>query len=967
MITWFRNLKIGCKLILGFVTVSIIAGAIGFIGVRHIMILDQSATDMYQDHTEPLSYLDTAHIAYQQTQVNLLYYVVDPQNKEDYRQRIEGYYSIIATSFATYEKQALAPSERAQYNKVQELLDAYRKQERQIIDLADSGRSDEVTRRIASDLRPAAAETTEAFNRLFNTNNVQAKTAIYQNHLSASGSIAFMIILALVGMIAAVGLGIFNSELIRRPMKELTHAADRLAAGDINVRIAAKSKDETGVLMEAFRRMADSIGVKTKFAQEIAAGNLLADLAAGSKDDVLADSMITVARTLRDLIAETDKLTRAARDGELQARGDAERFTGDYRRVVEGINQTLEAVVVPLQTAAEYIERIGQGTIPEPITESYQGDFNQLKNSINACIDGLGALTESNSVLQNMALNDYTLKVEGAYRGVYGEITLAINRVREQLLEVQRVSANLSHGLLDDLEPMKQLGARSEADQLTPSFVAMMESIRGLVDESLRLSRAAIAGELQARGDAERLDGDYRRVIEGFNQTLDAIVGPLDDAQQVLRRMAVNDYTLAMDLERYQGMFRQFATEVNTVRTRLLDLQDLLEEIAQGETGRLEANLQIGQRSGDDRLTPAITATMRTIQDLIDEVDRLTRAAIRGELTVRGNPDQFQGGFRQIVAGFNQTLDAVIEPVDEASAVLQEMAGGNLGVQVSGDYQGDHAMLAEAVNLTIASFNEVLNEFYGAANQVAAGATHLSDASQALSGAATEQASTVQEISAAMAEIAAQTKQNAAGAGQASQLASAAKDVALQGNQRMREMLAAMADIREASANIAKIIKVIDEIAFQTNILALNAAVEAARAGQHGKGFAVVAEEVRNLASRSAQAAQETAALIEGSGQKVDAGAAIAEQTASALNRIVDEVTKAAALVEDIAAASNEQATGIAQVNQGIQQVGQVTQTNNATAEQSAAASQELSGQAETLKSLVRMFRLKDSGRLTQK
>ena len=211
-----------------------------------------------------------------------------------------------------------------------------------------------------------------------------------------------------------------------------------------------------------------------------------------------------------------------------------------------------------------------------------------------------------------------------------------------------------------------------------------------------------------------------------------------------------------------------------------------------------------------------------------------------------------------------------------------------------------------------------------------------------------------------MGQITAQTTQNAENATQANQLAVTARDGAKSGDEQMNEMLGAMREIEEASNNISKIIKVIDEIAFQTNLLALNAAVEAARAGVHGKGFAVVAEEVRNLAARSARAAKETTEMIEGSIKKVSFGTNIAKETATALGAIVSDVGKVTDLVAEIAAASNEQAEGINQVNAGLDQVNQVTQRNTATAEESAASAEEMSGQTGEMQGMISKFQLRE-------
>jgi methyl-accepting chemotaxis protein len=309
----------------------------------------------------------------------------------------------------------------------------------------------------------------------------------------------------------------------------------------------------------------------------------------------------------------------------------------------------------------------------------------------------------------------------------------------------------------------------------------------------------------------------------------------------------------------------------------------------------------------------------------------------------------------QLAIAFDKLIDATAEQVE----ATKRLATGDLTMDMIIRSEADQ--LGKSLQTLIGSLNDVASSIITASNQVAMGANQISNSSMALSQGATEQASSIEELTASIEQIAAQTSQNAQNAAKANELAENARRNAVNGDVQMSEMLKAMDEINTSSGNINKIIKVIDDIAFQTNILALNAAVEAARAGQHGKGFAVVAEEVRTLAAKSANAAKETTEMIEGSIRNVEAGIKIAKETADALKKIVTEVTNAAELVGSIAVSSSEQAQGIELLNQGIMQVSHVVQSNAAAAEEGAAASEELASQADQLKEVVSIFKTKQA------
>jgi len=299
--------------------------------------------------------------------------------------------------------------------------------------------------------------------------------------------------------------------------------------------------------------------------------------------------------------------------------------------------------------------------------------------------------------------------------------------------------------------------------------------------------------------------------------------------------------------------------------------------------------------------------------------------------------------------------------IDEISAALESISNGDLRFEPRLQYTGQFKKLKDHLQGLLTNLNSILMHIRQSAQQVDSGAAQVAQGAQALSQGAAEQASSIQQLSASIAEMTEETRKNAENAKAARDKAESAIHELQTSNDQMKDMMSAMDQISDKSAEISKIIKMIDDIAFQTNILALNAAIEAARAGVAGKGFAVVADEVKNLAIKSADAAKDTTALIEDTVRAVSSGYEIANRTALSLEKSSKVTAEAVALIDTISEVSHSQATAIMQINQGVEQISSVVQTNVATAEQSAAASQELSSQSSILEDLIGKFKLKES------
>ena len=380
-----------------------------------------------------------------------------------------------------------------------------------------------------------------------------------------------------------------------------------------------------------------------------------------------------------------------------------------------------------------------------------------------------------------------------------------------------------------------------------------------------------------------------------------------------------------------------------------------------------EGNIDIKPVITDDKdeIGPALNKMIKTLNSMSDEIRRCCVAAHEGNLANRADVTPYHGKYRKIVQGFNDTLDAVMAPLDEASEVLVKMADKDLTARLQRDYKGFYNQIKKTINAVARNLDKALQQMAIGADQVASASVQISTGGQFLSQGASEQASSLEEISSSLQEMSSMIKQNAQNAREAKGVAEHARSSADKGVESMNRMSSAINKIKTSSDSTARIVKTIDEIAFQTNLLALNAAVEAARAGDAGKGFAVVAEEVRNLAMRSAEAAKNTANLIEEAVKNSENGVNINSEVLKNFQEITERTNKVSQVMAEIAAASDQQDQGISELNKAVEHLNHVTQQNAANAEESASAAQEMSSQSEEMRTMVAGFKLTGSGEYT--
>ena len=645
------------------------------------------------------------------------------------------------------------------------------------------------------------------------------------------------------------------------------------------------------------------------------------------------------------LLDEIMRLVDASKEGRLTERGRATAFNGPDRELIQGVNEMLDAILLPIGEGNRILAQISDGKIDELIAQTYKGDHEKMKLAINNVAIVLQSLQKEMARLTH-ASHEGQLTERGKaeqFAGAYAGILRGVNEMLDAILlpigEGNRILAQISDGKIDELIAQTYKGDH-EKMKIAVNNVAVV--LQDLQKEMARLTHASHEGQLSERGKPEQFAGAYAGIVRGVNEMLDAILLPIAEGNRIL---------------------------------------------AQISDGKIDELITQTYRGDHEKMKVAINNVAEVLQTLEKMLMRLTESAKAGQLAERGHPEEVKGAYADIMRGVNALLEAIIGPLNVSARYVDLIAKGDIPPAITENYNGDFNNIKNNLNMLIGAMNEItagaeqiaggnltvalkergaqdklmqalvamvagltrtVSEIRTIAGEVAAASQSISTASVQVSKGASSQAAAAEEASSSMEEMVSNIKQNADNAQQTDKIANKSAKDAQESGKSVLEAVAAMKEI-------ANKISIIEEIARQTNLLALNAAIEAARAGEHGKGFAVVAAEVRKLAERSQKAAGEI-------NQLSSTTLRVSEKSGEMLDKLVPDIQRTAELVQEISAASKEQDTGAEQINKALQQLEQVIQQNASAAEEMASTTEELSGQSEQLVSALSFFHTGDEG-----
>jgi len=907
------NISIGKKLIGGFILVIILMVLLSIICLYSVSEFSSGVKQVYEDQTATIKNLNIIESGFDSINTLLDKILSHPQDRADNELLLTNKITELDLMIKNLGNIRMPDDIRDDYDLFNSRWTAYKTEIEKVKgDDINTKNGDAILSLIDNREYVSVDEANyQAFEVLRNNliNNFETEV---NSSLSYKNILIWIIIIFLILIIGlSLIIGLMLTRNITSPLKEIVEVADKIGKGDSSARIGFSRSDEVGKVGSSLNEMGDRIAL---------------------------------------MIKDSEEVTDAIKRGNLAFRSDPDNHEGDYRRIIKEFNLSLDAVIIPLNLAAGYIDRIAKGDIPPQIQENYSGDFNEIKININTCIDAVNLLINDTRRLTDAAKKGelHVRADPGLHRGDFSKIVEGINATLDAIIEPLNIMSTyiyeMTHGSIPSIVTKNFDGSFEELKTNLNKMTAILNQRNVDIED---LISNATAGKLDFRIDTSKYIGYNKGLFDGINRMLDAIIEPLNTASEYFGRIASGDMPNKID-EEYYGDFSIIRSNLNTC--------------------------------------------IDAVNYLISDINLMTDAAINGQLGVRVDSSRHHGDFRKIIEGVNKTLDAVIEPVHEAMRVSDKYAAGDFTARASDNIvvRGEFLTFKEALNRTGIELTRMMalinNELFQGVNVLSAASTEILSVTAQLSSTTAETASAVNETSATVEEVRKTTEVTNLKAKNVTDKGQAVSQVVMNGQMSVEEIYNGMREISaqmesigsnvvklsEQSQAIGEIIVSVSDIAEQSNLLAVNASIEAAKAGEFGKGFGVVAQEIKLLAEQSKQATgnirmiltdiqrgiSATVISTEHGNKTVSAGIKLTTDAKEAISTLSQSIADAQRASVQIVASSQEQVVGMDQISIAMENIRTAAQNNLEITRQVEKTANDLHKLGINLKEITERFKL---------
>ena len=741
----FKNMKIGVRLGVGFAAVLILLAILAIVGMTRVKELDRSIDNITKDHMVKTKYVNAINnqlgvIA--RAQRNILIDKNDAATKEQL-ERIDGARKKIADTIEKLEQLHYSEAGQKLFNDTKEKRKIYSEYQSSFVDIVKAKSWDAAVMILTDHLRPTQNAYLQSLEEWVNHEEEASDKAGEEAAALAASTTTLIISLALAAIVIGLGMAYWVTRSITKPLAQAVDTAEKIAKGDLSSKIVIDSKDETGLLLSAF---------------------------------------VTVQNALHAMVDDAGKLEKAAVEGRLSTRADASKHQGDYQKIVNGVNQTLDAVIGPLNVAANYVDRISKGDIPPKITDTYNGDFNTIKNNLNAAIDAVNSMVADANMLSKAAVDGKLSTRADAtkHHGDFNKIVSGVNQTLDSVIGPLNVAANyvdrISKG---DIPPKITDTYNGDFNTIKNNLNTCIDAVNALVTDANMLSQAAVEGKLETRADASQHQGDFQRIVKGVNDTLDNVVGPINDVRRVMGALEVGDMTQTIT-KSYQGDFDLLKQAINNTISKLSETITAVNQSADAlasASEEISATAQSLSQASSEQAA-SVEETSASIEQMTASINQNTEnAKVTDSMAGKAAKEATEGG--QAVSSTVEAMKKIAGKIGIVDDIAYQTNLLALNAAIEAARAGEHGKgfavvaaevrkLAERSQVAAQEIGELASSSVGLAekagkllDEIVPSINKTSDLVQEIASASSEQSSGVSQINSAMGQLNQITQQNA--------------------------------------------------------------------------------------------------------------------------------------------------------------------------------------------------------------